>query len=115
MDRTKYLETWNKVIKSQKSSCIADVCNQFILPNFLCTWGFSEFIHKVVYVDLDTVIQNLFKNATFLLLMYQNNLKYNTRVMTISENPIMIMICGYTILIGKYYQQFILWMNTLVF
>ena len=63
MDRTKYLETWNKVIKSQKSSCIADVCNQFILPNFLCTWGFSKFIHKVVYVDLDTVIQKFIQKC----------------------------------------------------
>ena len=29
----------------------------------------------------------LFKNATFILCMYQNNLKYNTRVITVSEIP----------------------------
>ena len=59
--------------------------------------------------------KDLFKKATFLLLMYQNYLKYNTHTMTISENPKMTMICGYTILIGKYYQQFVLWMDTLAF
>ena len=57
MDRTKDLETWNEGIKSQKLSYIADVCNQFLLPNVICLWGYSEFIHKVRYVDLDTVIQ----------------------------------------------------------
>ena len=53
MDRTKDLETWN----DQKLSSVADACNQFLLPNVLCPWGCSEFIHKVGYVDLDTVIQ----------------------------------------------------------
>ena len=57
MDRTRNLETWNEGIKSQKLSSIADVCNRFILPNVLCPWGFSEFIHKFGYVDMDTVIQ----------------------------------------------------------
>ena len=40
MDRTKDLETRNEGIKYQKLSSIADVCNQFILPNVLCTWGY---------------------------------------------------------------------------
>ena len=57
MDRTKDSETWNKGIKSQKLSSIADVCNQFLLPNVLCSWGCLEFIHKVGYVNLDTLIQ----------------------------------------------------------
>ena len=57
MYRTKDLETWNEGIKYQKLSSIADVCNQFLLPNVLCLWGCSEFIHKVGYIDLDTVIQ----------------------------------------------------------
>ena len=57
MDRTKDLENWKEGIKSQKLSYIADVRNQFILPNVLCSWGCSEFIHKVGYVDQDTFIQ----------------------------------------------------------
>ena len=57
MDRTKDLETWNEDIKSQNLSSIADFCNQFILPNALCSWGFLGFVHKVEYVDLDTFIQ----------------------------------------------------------
>ena len=57
MDITKDLETWNKGIKSQKLSYIADVCNQFLLTNVLCPWVFLEFIHKVGYVDLGTGIQ----------------------------------------------------------
>ena len=56
IDRNKDLETCNEGIKSQKSSSIADVCNQFLLPNLLCPWVCSEFIHKVGYVNLDTVI-----------------------------------------------------------
>ena len=59
MDRTKDLETWNEGIKSQKLSSIDDVCNQFLLPNVLCLWECSGFIHKFGYVDLDTVIQIL--------------------------------------------------------
>ena len=31
--------------------------NQFLLPNFLCPWVCSEFIHKFGYVDLDNVIK----------------------------------------------------------
>ena len=38
-DITKDLETCNEGIKYQKLSSIADVCNQFILPNILCPWG----------------------------------------------------------------------------
>ena len=57
MDINKDLETLNEGIKSQKLSYIADVCNQFILPYFLCPWVCLEFIHKVVYVDLGTDIQ----------------------------------------------------------
>ena len=57
MDLTKYLGTWNEGIQSQKYSSIADVCNWFLLPIFLCPWGCYEFIHKVGYFDLDTVIQ----------------------------------------------------------
>ena len=39
MDINKDLETCNERIKSQKLSYIADVCNQFILPNVLCPRG----------------------------------------------------------------------------
>ena len=63
MDRTKDSETWNKGIKSQKLVSIADVCNRSILSNFLSLWGFSAFIHKFVYVDLDTVIQQYIKKC----------------------------------------------------
>ena len=56
MDRTKDLETWNVWIKYQKLISIADICDQFLLPNVICPWGFSEFINKVGYVNLDTVI-----------------------------------------------------------
>ena len=115
MDRTKDLETWNEGIKYQKLRSIADVCNKFLLPNVSCPWGFLEFIHKIRYVDMDTIIQLFIQNVAFILSMYQNYPKYNTRVMTISENPIINMVCGYTILIGKYYLQLLLWMNTLAF
>ena len=57
MDRTQDLETWNEGIKYQKLCYIADVCNWFLLPNVIWPWGCSEFIHKVVYVELSTVIQ----------------------------------------------------------
>ena len=63
MDRTKDLETWNEEIKWQKLSSIADVCNQFLLPHALCPWGCSDFIHKVGYVDLDTVIQQFIQKC----------------------------------------------------
>ena len=75
---------------------------------------------RSLFIKLDTLIwmllyNDLFKNATFLLLMYQCYLKYNTLAMTISDNLIMTMICVYTILIVNYYQQFLLWMEILAF
>ena len=63
MDRTKDLETWNEGIKYQKLSYIDDFCYQFLLPNVLCLWGCSEFIHKVGSADLDTVIQRFIKKC----------------------------------------------------
>ena len=63
MDRTKDLETCNEGIISQKLGFIADFCNRFLLPNVLCPWECSEFIHKVGYVDLDTVIQRFIKKS----------------------------------------------------
>ena len=36
MDRTKDLETWNVWIKYQKLISIADICDQFLLPNVIC-------------------------------------------------------------------------------
>ena len=38
MDKTKDLESWNEGIKFKELSYIADVCNQFILPSFICPW-----------------------------------------------------------------------------
>ena len=57
MDRNKDLETYIDGIKHQKISSIADVCNRFLLPFFLCPWLCLNFIHKVGHIDLDTVIQ----------------------------------------------------------
>ena len=68
MDRIKDLETWNEGIKYQKLSSIDDVCNQFLLPNVICPWGCSEFIHKVGYVDLDTVIQQFVQKCILSIL-----------------------------------------------
>ena len=63
MDRTKDLETWNEGIKYQKLSSIADVCNQFLLPNFICPWGCSEFIHRFGYIFMDTVIKRFIQKC----------------------------------------------------
>ena len=59
MDRTKDLETCNWGIKNGKLSSIADVFNKLLLPNVLFPWVCSEFIHKVRYVDMGTVIKRL--------------------------------------------------------
>ena len=72
MDRTKYLETRDKGIKSQKLSYIDDFFNQFLLPNVLCPWGCSDFIHTVVSVDLDIVIQQFIQ-------------KYNLSIVDVSK------------------------------
>ena len=63
MDRIKDLKNWNEGIKYQKLSSIADVCNRFLLPNVICPWVFSEFIHKVGCVDQDTVIQRFIQKC----------------------------------------------------
>ena len=63
MNITKDLENWNELIKYQNLSFIADIYYQFLLPNILCPWGFLDFIHKVGYVDLDTVIQKFIQKC----------------------------------------------------
>ena len=73
MDKTKYLETWNEAIKSQTLGSMAGVFNRFLLINFLCTWVWSEFIYKVGYVDIDTVIQ-LFIQKWNLFIVYISKL-----------------------------------------
>ena len=115
MDRNKDLETCNEGIKYQKLCYIADVCNWFLLSEVICPWVCSEFIHKVGYVDIDTVIQLFIKKLNVSIVDVSKLSKYNTHTMTISNNPIMNMVCGYTILIGKYYQKLLLWMDTLAF
>ena len=52
-----------KILNLKKISYIADICNQFILPNILCPWGCSQFIHKVGYIYLDTVIQQFIQKC----------------------------------------------------
>ena len=78
MDRTKDLETWNEGIQYQKSSSIAGVSNRFIYQMFSVRG-----VARSLFINSDMLIRiqlynDLFKNATFLLLMYQNYLKYNT-------------------------------------
>ena len=67
MDTTKVLETWNEGTKSQRLIYISDVCNKFILPNVLCLWGCSEFINKVGYVDMYTVIQRFIQKCNLFI------------------------------------------------
>ena len=91
----------------------------FVISLFYQTLSIRGY-YRGLFIKLDTLIcimlyNDLFKNSTFLFLIYQNDLKYNTHAMNISKNRIMTMICGYTILIGKYYQKFLLWMDTLAF
>ena len=56
-----------------------------------------------LFIMLDMLIWIL----TYLFLIYQNYPKYNRRAMTISKDLIMTILCGYTIVIGKYYQKYI--------
>ena len=67
MDRTIDLESWNESIKLQNLSYIADSCNQFIVPNVLSPWGWSDFIHKVGYVDMDAVIQRFIQKCNLFI------------------------------------------------
>ena len=76
--------------------------------------AWSLFIKSNILIWI-LLYKNLFKNATFLLLVYQNYLTWNTCAINISDNIITNIICGYTILIGKYYQQLCFWMDNLAF
>ena len=78
--------------------------------------GYARSLFLKSYTLIRILLYNgLFKNAIFLLSMYQNYPKSNTHAMTITDSLIMNKMCGYTILIKKYYQQFLLWMDTIMF
>ena len=75
MDRTRNLETWNEGIKYQKIISIADVCNHFFYHILSVRGGaWSLFIKSDMLIWI-LLYKDLFKNETFLLLMYKNYLK----------------------------------------
>ena len=53
------------IIQYVKASCNnrkSKKTSQVVFCKVLCPWGCWEFIHKVGYVDLDTVIQQFIQN-----------------------------------------------------
>ena len=48
-------------IESYLLSKLANSCNKHLLPNVLCPWGCTDFIHRLGHLPLDVVFQRYFK------------------------------------------------------
>lgn len=57
VDRTCDSEEMKKEIESGELSRLAKTLNTFLIPDVLCPWGESEYIHKCGFVELDIIFQ----------------------------------------------------------
>ena len=56
---------FKKSIKHELLSTIAKGCDEYLFPDVLCPWGCSEYMYKVGYLDIDTMLQR-FHNKVYL-------------------------------------------------
>ena len=65
IDQTKQLRQFQDSIKSGVLSKIADACNKYLIPNILCPWGCSEYIHKNGFMYIDLIYQRYMNKFQF--------------------------------------------------
>ena len=57
VDRTEDMKQWKNAIELKNISGISKVCNELLIPNILCPWGCSEFLHHCGYIDIEIILQ----------------------------------------------------------
>ena len=57
VDRTSNIEELNAMIQSFSLPNLPDICNKLLIPNVICPYGCSCFIHRHGIVSLDLIIQ----------------------------------------------------------
>ena len=64
-DNTENRNTFMKKIKSDKLGDITDALNEYLLPNILCPWGCSEYIHECTHLPFDLMCQRYLNKVNF--------------------------------------------------
>ena len=67
---------FQKLRDSDLLSEIAKGCDEFIIPNVLCPWGCSEYIHKVGEFPIDLLIQRYTNDMNIILIHSVERCKY---------------------------------------
>ena len=62
-DVTSEMNELKKGIKDDKLAIVADVCNRLLMPNVLCPWGCSCYLHKHGCLPMDLVFQRYLLRA----------------------------------------------------
>lgn len=57
MDRTKDINDWKESISKYELSLLRDSCNKYLIPNVLCPFGCSEYIHRTGSLSFEGVLQ----------------------------------------------------------
>ena len=67
-DITIKVKTWNEKIGSATLPNLANACNELIMPNIMCPWGCSVFIHKFGSLPIDIVLQRYIQQVELKLI-----------------------------------------------
>ena len=86
-DKTIDIKEWNDDINSYLLSRLASTSNKFLRPTIKCSWGCSEFHHKVGHLPLDIVFQRILQQYS-IKMFTKSNLGLEKNVISIREDYI---------------------------
>ena len=58
VDRTNDIKEWNVMVESMVLPNICKACNKYLIPNVLCPYGFSTFIHRHGCISFYLLLQH---------------------------------------------------------
>ena len=76
MDRTNNTKQFHNNIQSYKISNLILTCEKYLIPDVLCPWGCSEYIHQCGYIELDILIQHFLPKLYLTLSNYHRQCKF---------------------------------------
>ena len=75
-DCTVKMKNWKESIESGNLNKIASICNTHLVPNVLCPWGCSEFLHKVGKIEMQPIFQKRFRKCNIASKLKDSDLSF---------------------------------------
>ena len=87
-DVTNEKREFDTLSKDKSLVKVAAVCNKYLMPNILCPWGCSEYMHRSGFISLDLVIQRYMPTINLQLIsnVEKNGLLFSSRDDYIRKN-----------------------------